>query len=235
MKYYFKKSAPIFIALFLSLTAATTSSHCEELPIKEKEVLSFSLDDTIRMALENNRDIRIQEEDVSFSKANIMAAQSKFLPQGSIGYTFTYNGAVMLNDTSLLSSKKDIGIYTGYKSDNLATLSGSQMVYDGGASIANLKEARVKLKIQKETLTARKLEIEFEAKRLFYGLLLAYETLRINQDLVDQTQAHYKDVMNKFEQGTSSRFDALQSRFRFQKPSRRSYRRVTPSRLFQTT
>ena len=91
------------------------------------------------------------------------------------------------------------------------------MIYDGGASIANLKEARVKLKVQEVTLAARKLDIEFEAKRLFYGLLLAYETLRINQNLVDQSQAHYENVRNKFEQGTSSRFDALQSKVQVSK------------------
>ncbi len=220
MKDLFRKSACITIALFLSLLAVTPQACGDEVPLQESDTLYLSLEDVIITALENNRDIMIQSEEVAYARANITAAQSKFFPQGSIGYTFTYNGSVMLTDSPLastLSTKKDIGIYTGYKSDNLATLAGSQMVYDGGASIANLKEARVKLKIQQETLTARKLDIEFEAKRLFYGLLLAYETARINQDLVDQAQAHYKDVKNRYEQGTSSRFDALQSKVQISK------------------
>lgn len=220
MKDLFRKSAVYFLALFLSLAALVPQARGEETPIRESETLHLFLEDVIRMALEKNRDIRIQEEEVAYARANITAAQSKFFPQGSIGYTFTYNGAVMLGNSplsSLLSSKKDIGIYTGYKSDNLATLAGSQMVYDGGASIANLKEARVKLKIQQETLAARKLEIEFEAKRLYYGLLLAYETMRINRDLVDQSRAHYEDVRQRFEQGASSRFDALQSKVQVSK------------------
>ena len=216
MKDLFGKSAVYILALFLSFVPAAFPVHCEELPVEEKEVLSLSLDDTIRMALGNNRDIRIQEEEVSFAKANITAAQSKFFPQASIGYGFTYNDAVFTT-TALPNTRKDTRIFTGYKSNNQLALSGSQLVYDGGASIANLKEARVQLKIQEETLTARKLDIEFEAKRLFYGLLLAYETMRINQDLVDQAQAHYENVRNKFEQGTSSRFDALQSKVQVSK------------------
>jgi outer membrane protein TolC len=56
------------------------------------------------------------------------------------------------------------------------------------------------------------LEIEFEAKRLYYGLLLAYETLRITKYLLDQAEAHYENVKAKFEQGTSSKFDVLQSK-----------------------
>ena len=216
MKYYFKKSASILIALFLSLVLPAFTVRCEELPIKEKEALSLSLDDTIRMALGNNRDIKIQEEDVAFAKANITAAQSKFFPQASIGYGFTYNDAVFTTD-SQPNNRKDTRIFTGYKSNNQLTLSGSQLIYDGGASIANLKEARVQLKVQEVTLIARKLDIEFEAKRLFYGLLLAHETLRINQYLVDQAEAHYENVRNKFEQGTSSRFDVLQSKVQVSK------------------
>lgn len=216
MKDLFRKSAVYILALFLSFAAVVFPARCEELPVKEKEVLSLSLDDTIRMALYNNRDIKIQEQEVDFAKANIVAAQSNFFPQASIGYGFTYNDAVATTN-SLPNTRKDTRIFTGYKSDNQLTLNGSQMIYDGGASIASLKEARIQLKIQEETLAARRLGIEFEAKRLFYGLLLAYEALRINQDLVDQSQAHYENVRNKFEQGTSSRFDALQSKVQVSK------------------
>ena len=214
----FKKSAPlILIALFLSLSAFAPQVFCgEELPVKESETLSLSLDDIIQMALGNNRDIQIQEQEVAYARANITAAQSKFFPDLNIGYGFTYNDTILYGD-SLPFNRKDTRIYTGFKSNNQVVLSGNQMIYDGGASIANLKEARVQLRIQEETLAARKLDIEFEAKRLFYGLLLAYETLRINQNLVDQTQAHYENVRNKFEQGTSSRFDALQSKVQVSK------------------
>ena len=216
MKDMFGKGAVYILALFLSLAVAVLPACCEDLPAKEKETLSLSLDDTIRMALSNDRDIKIQEEEVSFARAGITAAQSKFFPQASIGYGFTYNDAVVTTD-SLPNLKKDTRIFFGYKSNNQLNFSGSQIIYDGGASIANLKEARVQLKIQEATLIARKLDIEFEAKRLFYGLLLAYETLRINQDLVSQARAHYENVRNKFGQGTSSRFDALQSKVQLSK------------------
>jgi len=216
MKDLFRKSAVYILALFLSLVPAAFPAYCEELPAKENEALSLSLDDTVRMALSNNRDIRIQEEEISFAKANIKAAQSRFFPQAQIGYDFTHNDAVATT-SALPYNRKDTRIFTGYKSNNQLTLSGSQLVYDGGASIASFKEARVQLKVQEETLAARRLEIEFEAKRLFYGLLLAYETLRINQYLVDQAQAHYENVRNKFEQGTSSRFDVLQSKVQVSK------------------
>ena len=210
---FFKKSAILtLVALFLSLPIFTFSSFCEEDNPKTPP-LTLSLSDTIKMALENNKDIQIQGQEVAYARANIQASMSKFFPALNMGYSYTYNNAVLpISSLPLPPSNKDPGIFLGYKNDNVANVAGNQMIYDGGASIANLKEARVQLKIQEETLRARKLEIEFEAKRLFYGLLLAYETLRINQDLVDRTQAHYENVRSKFEQGTSSRFDVLQSK-----------------------
>lgn len=208
---FFRK---FFLALLVfSFLAALSPNDAfsEDAHDRFQAPLTLTLEDSIATALLNNKDIQIQEQEVAVARANITAAQSRFFPQGSIGYSFTYNDAT-LTLTSLPPTKKDIGVFTGYKSDNQATLAGTQMIYDGGASIANLKQARVELKIQEETLRAKKLEIEFEAKRLYYGLLLAYETVRITQNLVDQAQAHYEDVRNKFEQGTSSKFDVLQSK-----------------------
>ena len=77
--------------------------------------------------------------------------------------------------------------------------------------MANLKQSQLEAKIQAETLKSRKLGVEFETKRLYYGLLLAYEIERITEDLFNQAKAHYEDVKHKFAQGTSSRFDCLQS------------------------
>jgi outer membrane protein TolC len=93
----------------------------------------------------------------------------------------------------------------------LLGLSANETAFNGGANIANLKQSKLNLKIQEETLRARRLDVEFEAKRLYYGLLLAYDTERIAQNLVDQAEAHYDDVKDKFDQGTVSRFDLLQS------------------------
>jgi len=87
----------------------------------------------------------------------------------------------------------------------------NESIYSGGANLANFKQAGIGFKVQEETLRAKKLDVEFDAKRLYYGLLLAYETERIARETLGQAEAHYADVKHKFDQGTSSRFDVLQS------------------------
>jgi len=196
LKSIVSKTACIFIILFFS---------CIGLILAEDSPLS--LRDTILTAFKTNKDIQIQEQELTISRADILGAKSGFLPQLDLNAGYTRNGAV----APAVSGKKDAGVFVGYKNDNSLGAGLSQVVYNGGYNTANLNQARLNLKASEETLRAKKLDIEFEAKRLYYGLLLAYETERIAQELTDNSRDHYEDVRNRYEQGLSSRFDLLQS------------------------
>lgn len=168
-----------------------------------------SLKEAIGLAYKNNKDIRIQEYALKAAGADILGARSEFLPKVDFDAGYTRNGAVLGSSSS---SKKDIGVFTGYKNNNNMGVSVSEIIYSGGANIAGLRQAQLALKEQEETLRAIKLNVELEARRLYYGLLLAYETKQIAEDLVAQAQSHYEEVNNSFKQGTASRFDVLQSK-----------------------
>jgi outer membrane protein TolC len=169
---------------------------------------SLSLGDTIITAFKNNIDIQIQEQELAIARADILGARSEFFPQLDLNAGYTRNGAVA---STVTQGKKDPGIFTGYKNNNSLGAGLSQVVYNGGFNTANLSQAKLNLKTAEETLRAKKLDIEFEAKRLYYGLMLAYETERIAQELTDNAQDHYEDVKNRYAQGLSSKFDLLQS------------------------
>ncbi|MDP2940761.1 MAG: TolC family protein [Candidatus Omnitrophota bacterium] len=170
-----------------------------------------SLNEAARIALKNNKDIQIQEAGLKIAEAGILGARSAFLPKVDYNVGYTKNGAV-LNATSSATAKKDIRIFSGYKDDNMMGVSVNDTVYSGGANLAALREAQVGLKEQIETLRATKLNVELDTKRLYFGLLLAYETKRIAEDLVGQAESHYEEVKKNFEQGTASKFDCLQSK-----------------------
>ncbi|MDI6606457.1 MAG: TolC family protein, partial [Candidatus Omnitrophota bacterium] len=173
-------------------------------------VLSLSLDDSIAIAFKNNREIQIQEQEIQAAKGQILEAKSALLPKLNLDSAYTHNGAVL--DKNSGSGKKDIRIFSGFIDENKLGVSFNEAIFTGGANISKLAMAKLGLNTQGETLRAKKLDIEFEAKRLFYGLLLAYETERIMKELVDEAEAHYQNVKRKFEHGTSSKFDLLQSK-----------------------
>jgi len=197
----------IFAGVFFILNY--NNGFCSE---KEAGVLTLSsLKDTIEFAFENNKDIQIQEYALNIAAADILQARSAFLPNVDLDAGYTHYGAVM-RTTGDERAKKDPKIFSGYNDNNTMGTSVSQSIYTGGANTAALREAQLGLKEQVETLRATKLNVELEAKRLYYGLLLAYETERIARDLVEQATSHYEEVKEKFKQGTSSRFDLLQSK-----------------------
>jgi outer membrane protein TolC len=205
-----------FVFTFLILTGFALIAPCgysEE--NKSDTPFDLSLPEAITFAFKNNKDIQIQEEEIVIARANIEGARSQFLPKLNLNAGYTRNGAV--TSITLPGSKKDAGIFGGYKNDNKLSLSFDETIFNGGANVANLKQAQLGLKVQEETLRSRKLDVEFETKRLYYGLLLAYETERIAQDLMNQAQSHYEDAKNKFSQGTASRFDMLQSKVQVSK------------------
>jgi len=169
-------------------------------PSLRAEENTLTLKDTILIAFKNNKDIQIQEKQIDYARANIVYARSKFLPDVNLNVSYTHNDKVMAED-----------ILLGFHNENQVGVSFNETLYNGGADIANYKQSLIGLKAEWETLRAKKLDIEFEAKRLYYGLLLAYETERIAREALEQSKAHYEDVKNKYSQGTASRFDVLQS------------------------
>jgi len=177
----------------------------------DEQISISSIDTAIETAFKNNKEIKIQEKELNIAQANILGAKSEFLPQLNADASYMHNGTV-LNVSSAANSKKDSGVVSGYKNDNQIGVSLDQIVYNGGANIANFKQSQLNLKVAEQTLRATKLDVEFETKRLYYGVLLAYENLRIAQELVDQAQQHYENVKDKFNHGTASRFDVLQSK-----------------------
>lgn len=170
-------------------------------PLLEAKDNLLTLKDAILIAYKNNKDLQMQEKEFAAAKAGIISARSNFLPKLNANYSYTRNQKVA----------SPPNVITGYNNDNLFDLSLTESLFNGGADWANFKQSILGLKVQNETLRAKKLDVEFEAKRLYYGLLLAYETERIAQEQVDLAKAHYRDVEKKFKQGTSSRFDLLQS------------------------
>ena len=196
------------ITLLCGVIAFPLSGYGEEK--KPENTLVLTLQDAIAIAFKNNKEIQIQAKEVDVAQAKLIGVVSEFLPHVNLNAEYTHNGSVLpIPGTNI---KKDPGVFAGYENDNKVSTTITQTIYNGRANMASLKQAQLGLQALEETLRAAKLDVEFETKRLYYGLLLAFETERIAQDLVNQAQAHYEDVSRKFDQGSTSRFDVLQSK-----------------------
>ncbi len=211
LKSIIQKMTPVISLVFLlnTLLISPNTAFCDNEILQTLELSSFS--EAAKIALKNNKDIQIQEQALNIASADILNAKSEFLPKVDFNSSYTHNGAVLHSGNST-AAKKDPGIFSGFKNDNALGISVSETVYNGGANTALLRQAQLALKEQTQTLRATRLNVELEAKRLYYGLLLAYETRRIAANLIQQAQSHYEQIKQNLSQGTSSRFDLLQSK-----------------------
>ena len=197
----------------LGILLSVSRGWCAEPPAG---TFAFSINEAIQQAFANNKELQIAAKEVDIGRAQILGARSQLLPQARANAGYGYNSYV-LNLGATSGAKKDSRILTGYVDDNTAGVSVDQVLYNGGANTTQLKQAKVNLKIQEQTLRARKQDLAFEVKRLYFGLLLALETERISQNLVNLAQSHYTDVQKKFDAGTVSKFDLLQSKVQVSK------------------
>ncbi|MDD5441113.1 MAG: TolC family protein [Candidatus Omnitrophica bacterium] len=216
MENIFKRNTcTIILTVYFVIVGFVSFSYAD---IAEKRQSSLSLEDAVSLAFKNNKDILIQENEINAAKAKILGAKGEFLPKVNINGGYTHRDSVMaLGSAQANTLDKDLGVFVGYEDEKRVGVSVEQSIFEGGKNIANLKQANLTLKVQEENLRARKLAIEFETQRLYYGMLLAYETERIAQELLDQAQSHYEIVKKKFDEGASSRFDLLQSKVQVSK------------------
>lgn len=183
----------------------------------ENNTSSLSLEDALLLAYKNNKDILIQESETKAAKAKIMGAKSEFLPKLNLAGGYIHNSAVVDLEGVPIKLPKDPGVFFGYDNEGMLGITIDQPIYTGGRNTAELRQSLLNLRVQEESLRLKKIAIEFETKRLYYGLLLAYETERITKKLFVQTNAHYEDVEKNYKEGTSSRFDVLQSKVQVSK------------------
>ncbi len=216
MAHLFKRNT--FKIVFLALIFFIGSIGPLYAGIEEKREFSLSFADAVSLAFKNNKDILIQESQIKAAKAKILRAQGEFLPKVNVNSGYTHRDSVMnLGSSQTNNLDKDLGVFVGYEDEKKVGISIEQPIFEGGRNIAALKQAKLKLKVQQENLRALKLAVEFETQRLYYGILLAYETERIAQELLKQAKSHYEIVKRKFEEGASSRFDLLQSKVQVSK------------------
>lgn len=216
MENLFKRNTGTIIAAAFFVIIGFVSFSYADIP--EKRQGSMSLEEAVSLAFKNNKDILIQENEINAAKAKILGAKGELLPKVNINSGYMHRDSVMsLGSSQANDLDKDLGVFVGYENEKRVGVSVEQPIFEGGKNMANLKQANLTLKVQEENLRSRKLAVEFETQRLYYGILLAYETERIAQELLDQAQSHYEIVKKKFDEGASSRFDLLQSKVQVSK------------------
>jgi outer membrane protein len=213
-------SAIIGVALALRLAAGAGPARGES-PAPE-DTLAVSLDESVRLALANNKDLMVTREKVAEASARVGEAGTAFFPQltGSAGYTkldmapffptsrFKIFGGGASTPSGGVPEKITMGL-----ADNYATQLKLQQPLFTGGKIKNAYDlARLAKSSADSELDLATSEIVFETKKAYLECIKAQKLEQVAAETVMQLEAHLKDLRAMFDAGLAATNDVLKTK-----------------------
>lgn len=165
---------------------------------------SFSLDEAIAFALENNRSIKNASRSVDAAEEQKWETIATGLPQidASINYTNFLEQQVQVIPGDFIGGDPDelIPIIFGTEQNASATASLSQLIFDG-SYIVGLQSTKVFLEISKNNLEKTELQIRQNVINAYGNVLLAVESEAILIKNRDVLQKNLNETQKIYENG----------------------------------
>ena len=168
---------------------------------------SLTLEEAIRVALANNRDILLVKEKIEEARERIKEAKAGYLPAINLSGSYT-----RLSEAPSMSVP-DYGSIEMGKADNyMSKVSLTQVLYSSGSLKYANKAAGLYYQKSEEDLRNVQNRITFQVKKVFYAVLLAQENVEVTEAALDQSERHLAVVEGFFKVGVVSKFDLLRTR-----------------------
>ncbi len=159
------------------------------------EARDLSLADAIAQALAANTGLRVTAQDEKTAEAELRQAK------GQNGFSLTGSGGL---DASQ-SKGED-------RSDGLSLkLTGSLPLYTGGKNEARIDSASLGTDIAALTTEREREELKYSVIKAYFDVLEARRTIDVDQESVDNYEAHLTNVQQLYQAGSKARIDVLRS------------------------
>ncbi|RSK39731.1 TolC family protein [Mangrovimonas spongiae] len=210
-----------YLIIFLGILLSTSSIA------QEKDSYTFSLQEAISFALENNRAVKNAERDIEVAEKqkwettatglpqlnagidyqNWLKQQVQLLPasafdntQSTIDIVDTYFDGVVRNNTEVNSPSGFIPLRFGTKQNVNATATLSQLLFDG-SYLVGLQSAKVYLQISKNAKNKTDLEVRKAVIDAYGNVLLAEESIVIANRNIDVVSESLNETIKIYENG----------------------------------
>ena len=177
-----------------------------------QEKLVLTLEDSIRLALEQNPFYQAAKTREDQASAQVREAVAGFFPSvNAQGMNVLDKKVFTIEFPSLVPGEPPQRIKFDFTRAYQFTVNFSVPLFTGGRLISGYKSANYNLEATRESIRQTRQETVFGVKAGFYGVLLARETLAATQEAVTLAEDFNKNVKNLYDVGMSSKFDLLRS------------------------
>lgn len=194
-----RKWTALVLGGLLSFSAATAAASAE--------VVDLTLEESIRLALDNNRTIKMAESDVE------AAVWARHEARRNGGPTLSWQGAATTLGGQSVAEARRAEPLTGIKYDrnfyNSLTL--RFPLYTGGRLENSIEAAEYGLDAADLMLEATRQAIKARATAAYYKILQCRNMIQVNQEAVDTLAAHLKNVNAQYRVGMVAKSDVLRS------------------------
>lgn len=157
------------------------------------EEIVLTLEEALLIGLRQNYDVLLKEKQIRMAKEKIEQAKGALLP--SLGAYFN-----IIHNRQLYSKN--------YTQAN-ASLNAKQVLYSGGRIINTIKLTENNFEIAQAILDQTKKQTIYNIAKAFYSLLLTEELIRLNKDILENTQEHLKTLELRYQNGQASELEVL--------------------------
>ncbi len=156
--------------------------------------MELSLEDSIAKALQNNPAIKIAGANREAAEFDINIAKGGNLPKLSLTHSDTRS-----NNT--VDTKNSFSNSVGLKMN----------LYSGGMVEGNIEKAKLGLKVADLDVEKSKQQVKLDATKGYFTILQTRNTVKVDQESVNQMEAHLKNVEAQYNVGTVAKSDVLRS------------------------
>lgn len=166
--------------------------------VSAEEAVNLTLENSVQMALQNNRTIKQSAYDTDSARWALKQAQ------GAKGVTVSWQ-------TNAYAVGGDTYDKQGRDSDYGNVVEASIPLYSGGRLENNIKSGKIGVDISDLNLENTKQQVKLTTTTDYYKILQCRNLVGVNKESVDQLQAHLNTVNSKYAAGTVAKSDVLRS------------------------
>ena len=176
-----------------------------------QDTLRLSLNDALKMAQENNLNIKNSQLDLKIARKKIWETIAIGLPHidGTAKYQYMPKVATLPASTFDPNASPDAVIELGVKHNIVYDLTVSQLIFNG-AYLVGLKASRVYYDMSVESLEKTQLEINESVTNTYYMILVAAESRKILSANLQNVNKTFEEIRETYKQGFVEKTDVDQ-------------------------
>jgi outer membrane protein len=191
----------------------------------------LTIDEAVQLALKQNPSVLQQIQQLKAERGLVYQAQAKLLPQLTAASNYSQTDtalnpanqsratnfdllAVPAKNPSLANAfaiPASTGVSSSANQTWQVTLTASQLIYDGGATIASRRAARINEDAAYYTLRDTIDTVVSTVRTQFYQILLDKALVQVQEESVNLLQSQLEDQKSRYEAGTVPQFNVLQA------------------------